>query len=128
MAKPKTKKELAMKPTAEERIIDGLERFADALESGDDITERFTCRKVVLNLEPTPYGPKLVKETRRKLGVSQALFAQFIGVSASAVQGWERGERQPQHIACRFMDEIRLDPAYWRERFLQLVERRTSGV
>jgi len=50
-------------------------------------------RKVVLNLEPTKYSPALVKETRRKLGMSQVLFAQFLGVSARAVQAWEQGYR-----------------------------------
>jgi putative transcriptional regulator len=116
------------KSSVEARIVEGLEEFAGALESGKDITERFTCRKVVLNLEPTLYSPELVKEARGELGVSQALFAQFLGVSTSAVQGWERGEKVPQDIACRFMDEIRLNPSYWRERFLQLIERKTASV
>ena len=117
-----------MKPSAEDRIVQGLERFADALESGEDITTRFTCRKVVLNLEPTPYGPELVKETRAKLGVSQALFAQFLGISTSAVQGWEQGEKKPKHIACRFMDEIRGNPTYWRARFLEMAESKVASI
>lgn len=117
-----------MKPSAEERIVQGLESFADALEKGDDITTRFTCRKIVLNLEPTQYTPELVKEARLKLGMSQALFAQFLGVSASAVQAWEQGGKTPKDIACRFMDEIRNNPAYWRERFLELAEPRTASA
>ena len=117
-----------MKPSAEERIIEGLERFADALESGEDITGRFTCRKIVLNLEPTQYTPELVKDARAKLGMSQALFAQFLGVSVSAVQAWERGEKRPKDIACRFMDEIRRNPPYWRERFLESAQPKTASV
>ena len=115
-----------MKPSAEEKITQGLEQFADALEKGEDVTERFTCRKVVLNLEPAQYGPELVKEARSKLGLSQALFAQFLGVSASSVQAWERGEKTPKDIACRFMDEIRRDPNYWKKRFLEIAEPRTA--
>jgi len=117
-----------MKPSAEERIVQGLERFADALESGKDITTRFTCRKIVLDLEPTEYTPALVKDARAKLGVSQPLFAQFLGVSVGAVQAWERGEKTPKDIACRFMDEIRNDPAYWRERFLEFARPRSASV
>jgi putative transcriptional regulator len=120
--------EHAMKPSAEERIVQGLERFADALESGEDITTRFTCRKVVLNLEPTEYTPQLVKDARAKLGVSQALFAQFLGVSVGAVQAWERGEKRPKDIACRFMDEIRRDPTYWRQRLLEIAEPRSVSA
>ncbi len=110
----------------EDKIIRGLESFADALESGEDLTKRFTCRKVVLNLEPTPYTPELVKETREVLGLSQALFAQFLGVSAGTIQAWERGEKPPRNVACRLMDEIRRDPDYWRKRFLELAEEKAA--
>jgi len=122
------REEHAMKPCAEERIVQGLERFADALESGEDITARFTCRKIVLNLEPTEYTPALVRDARSKLGVSQALFAQFLGVSVGAVQAWERGEKRPNDIASRFMDEIRSNPSYWRERFLESAQPRSASV
>ena len=109
------------KPTIEEQIIQGLEAFADALESGEDITKRFTCRKVVLDLEPTAYKPELVKETRKTLGMSQALFAKFLGVSTGTVRAWEQGAKKPSPIACRFMDEIRHDPARFQERVKELV-------
>jgi putative transcriptional regulator len=112
------------KPTLERRLIEGLENFADALEQGVDLTERFTCRKVVLNLIPTPYDPNLVKETRKILGASQVIFAHFLGVSPSIVQKWERGERSPSKMACRFMDEIRHDPALSRQRFRDLISAR----
>lgn len=117
-----------MKPSAEEKIIQGLEEFADALERGEDVTKRFTCRKVVLNLQPTEYSPELAKATRAKLGLSQALFAQFLGVSTSSVQAWERGEKTPKDIACRFMDEIREHPEYWQKRFLEMAEPRTASA
>ena len=67
---------------------DRLTEFADALEKGDDICAKFTCRKVVLNLIPKAYPPSLVKETRAILSVSQGIFAQFLGVSVDAVQSW----------------------------------------
>jgi putative transcriptional regulator len=108
-----------MKPSVEQQIVEGLESFADALERGDDIAERFTCHKVVLDLHPTAYSPELVKKTRQSLGLSQALFARFLGVSLSTVHAWEQGEKPPQPIACRFMDEIRNEPKWWKERLRQ---------
>lgn len=101
-------------------ITDRLRGFAEAVESGDDITTRFTCRTIKLNLEPQPYSAELVKETRRKLGASQQIFAQFLGVSASAVRDWEQGLKPPHGAACRLMDEIRHDPKYWLERMKEL--------
>lgn len=105
-----------MKDSLGKEIVQGLQEFADALQTGATITEQFTCRKVVLDLEPGSYGPEKVKETRKALGVSQALFAQFLGVSAKTVRAWEQGKNTPSDMARRFMDEIRQDPAHWRKR------------
>jgi DNA-binding transcriptional regulator YiaG len=101
------------------KILDTLNDFADALEKGE-VTERFTCRQVKLNLKPQNYSPKLVKETRRVLGVSQSLFARFLGVSPKTVHSWEQGINSPSKMACRFMDEIRRSPEHWRKRLQQV--------
>lgn len=103
------------------RIIERLEGFKNALQSGQKISERFTCRKVVLDLEPMPYGPEQVKQTRHLLNASQTLFAKFLGVSASTVRAWEHGTSVPSAMACRFLDEIRRDPEHWIERLKSAV-------
>lgn len=97
-----------------------LARVAAAVESGEDITKRFTCRTVRLRLAPHRCGPNEVKQTRKKLGASQTIFAQFLGVSPSAVQDWEQGLKPPNRAACRLMDEIRHDPKYWIQRLREL--------
>lgn len=99
-----------------DRILQRLQGFTEALERGVPISGKFTCRQIELDLKPTPYDPKLVKETRRLLGVSQAVFAQLLGVSAKTVRAWEQGVNPPKRMACRFMDEIRRDRKYWIER------------
>jgi len=43
------------------------------------------------------------------------LFAHFLGVSVKTVRSWEQG-KTPSDIASRFMDEIRHNPNYWRQR------------
>lgn len=101
-------------------LVARLGRVAAAVESGEDITKRFTCRTVRLQLSPPSYSPKQVKQTRQKLGASQAIFAEFLGVSVSAVQDWEQGLKPPHGAACRLMDEIRRDPAYWIQRLQEL--------
>jgi DNA-binding transcriptional regulator YiaG len=97
-----------------------LRRIAEAVEAGENITERLTRRTVRLRLAPRQYGPNEVKRTRQKLGASQAIFAQFLGVSPSAVQDWEQGLKLPHGAACRLMDEIRRDPPYWIRRLREL--------
>ncbi len=102
------------------KMVDRLKRFAEALETTDSIPERFTCRTIRLNLEPTRYSPERVKAARGTLRASQAIFAHFLGVSASAVRDWEQGAKPPRGSACRIMDEILRDPEYWRARLREL--------
>ena len=98
------------------KIVRRLKGFVEAVENGEDAQQLFTCRTIRLQLEPQEYSPDLVKSTREILGASQAIFAQFLGVSTSAVQDWEQGYKPPKGIACRMMDEIRRDPEYWLRR------------
>jgi putative transcriptional regulator len=116
-----TEKEPEMKKSVADRIVGRLQEFTKALENKEVISERFNCRKVELNLKPQPYDPQKVKETRQTLGVSQALFALFLGVSVKTVHSWEQGVNAPSDMACRFMDEIRRNPEYMRGRLLESV-------
>lgn len=110
-----------------QEILEGLEEFAAALEANETIPGKFTCRKIVLDLEPQVYRPELVKKTRQLLGASQAVFAQFLGVSVKTVRAWEQGINSPQDIACRLMDEIRHNPAYWQQRLRDLAVSKGTG-
>lgn len=115
----------AKRTTFGSEILSRLERFAVAVESlpaSEPLASRFTVRTVRLNLPVPACSPAEVKATRELLGASQAIFAQFLGVSVSAVQDWEQGAKPPQGSACRLMSEIRRDPAYWRKRLRELVE------
>ena len=115
-----------MKLTDIERdLIEGMEGFLDDLRKDAPIREKYTCRRVVIDLRPTTYTPEQVKATRNLLGVSQAVFAQFLGVSKKTVAAWEQG-RLPNEMACRFMDEIQHNPEYWRERLRTSVRSKTA--
>ncbi|MCA9116911.1 MAG: helix-turn-helix domain-containing protein [Planctomycetaceae bacterium] len=102
-------------------MVGGLQAFAEALkEDRESIPKKFNSRNMSLNLEAQAYSPQRVREARAALGASQAVFALFLGVSVKTVQAWEQGENPPQHIACRMMDEILHDPAYWQQRLQEL--------
>ena len=98
------------------RIVGRLTEFTAALESGTDISDKFTLHKVRLQLEPGHYKPQTVRATRELLNLSQRLFAKFLGVSVQTVRAWEQGYNVPSEMACRFLDEIRLNPPYWKHR------------
>lgn len=115
------------KASVGDRILSRLEGFAADLEGGASLQESFTCRKVVLDLKPTPYTPELIKEVRDRLGVSQAIFARLLGVSVRTVQAWEQGDNRPNQMACRWFDEIQRDPQYWLARIKGAVVQKDLG-
>lgn len=95
------------------RIIDRLEAFDAALDGSGEL-ERYTLRKVKLDLEPPTFDAAAVRRVRETLGVSQAVLAQLLGASVESVQSWETGRRVPNGIASRFLDEMAHDPEHWR--------------
>ena len=110
------------------KIIDRLERFTSDLERGVDVARTDTCRQIVLDLDPTEFTAERVLQSRKVLGLSQVLFAKFLGVSPKTVRAWEQGTNPPQGIACRVMDEILHDPEYWRKRVTQMARRKTPAA
>jgi transcriptional regulator with XRE-family HTH domain len=51
--------------------------------------------------------PKLVKELRERLGLTQEQFAQKVGVTYGSVNHWENGKRRPQPFLVRRLLEIK---------------------
>lgn len=70
---------------------------------------RFTVRTVEI-VEPGVYDAAAIRRLRRSLQLSQALFAQLLGVSVALVRAWELGARSPAPIARRLLDQVRSDP------------------
>jgi putative transcriptional regulator len=102
-------------------ILDALDEVRDALKSGEPLEQRFTVRSYRFDFSAHEYGPEDVRSVRQALGLSQPLFADFLGVDASTVRSWEQSTRPPSSIARRFMDEITADPDYWRERLRESI-------
>lgn len=103
-------------PSIASKIIDGLHEFKTALVNREKIETRFTVRTVELDLEPYAYNGDDVKNIRKQISVSQAVFAQMICVPVSSVRAWEQNKRQVPKMACRLMDDIRDDPQRWIKR------------
>jgi DNA-binding transcriptional regulator YiaG len=95
-------------------IVASLAEAVEVERSGAPLEARFTVRTVQLPDEPTVYDAAAVRSTRERLGVSQALFAHLLGVSAVLVRAWEQGQRKPALWARRLLDEVNHNPRRWR--------------
>ena len=92
-----------------EELIAGVQSLIDDMKSGKGIT----VREVSINMAVPEFSPDDIRAVRESLGLSQTLFAEFLGASASAIRAWERGAKIPTPMARRFLDSIRADPEYW---------------
>ena len=98
------------------KIVAALERFRDVIEAGTPIEQRYSVRRMKLDLTRRMFGPDEVKGIRAMMGVSQPIFGQFLGVDVKTVRSWEQGRRVPSGMACRFLEEIQASPEHWRGR------------
>lgn len=94
-------------------IIEGLQE-ALAYERGELTNVRVHTVEVTArsaHVERPPwYAPFLIREIRHKLSVSQAIFAEMLGVSTSSVRAWEQGKREPDGPARRLLQIAEAHP------------------
>jgi putative transcriptional regulator len=110
----------------EQDMVRDLSELCDAIEADEQIEKRFTVRTISLDLHPKPYGPEDVRHIRHMLNASQALLAQFLGVSVKTVRAWEQGTRKIPRIACRYMDDIAAYPELWKKRLRRAVTQKPT--
>lgn len=87
-----------------EQIKAGLEQ-AIAQSRGE-----LTLRTTTLPPPPPSASPQRVVKLRRKLGMSQAVFAATLNISPKLVQSWEQGLRKPDRGALRLLQIIEARP------------------
>jgi putative transcriptional regulator len=59
---------------------------------------------------PKQLTPREIRRIRRKLNASQAVFAQYLNVSANAIRSWEQGTRKPQQAALKLLVVAKKNP------------------
>lgn len=91
--------------------------FSDLLDSANQIGEYLAGKKVpgltvkTVSVEPPiTRSPADIRRLRAKFGLSQAVFAELIGVSDKAVQAWEQGDNHPNGSALRMMSILEHSP------------------
>lgn len=104
---------------AEKRMFEGLR---DALKEGvEDLrrNRKLTVRDVVLPDPPRSMSPgQITRLRRRKLAVSQAVFARLMNTAPQTVHAWEQGRNKPSGSALRLLRLVDESP----ELFTELLE------
>ena len=76
------------------------EAIADA-KSGNKILKSET---ISIEIEPlVDYSADTIKEIRKSTGLTQSLFAKWLGVSTRTVEAWEAGRNKPSGPSSRLL-------------------------
>jgi DNA-binding transcriptional regulator YiaG len=97
-------------------ILQALQEAVEMVRSGEPPEKNHRVTRMEIDLEPKAYTPDDVKRIRKLVTANQAIFARLLGVETNTVSQWEQGVRVPMPLACRFMEEIELNPAYFQKR------------
>jgi len=88
----------------------------DAIDAGVPLEGRFTAKGWTIDVEPREYTSDDLKAVWARLGASQLLLAEFLGVTPDNLRCWERGVRPVPRMAARFLDEVQQHPEIWAAR------------
>lgn len=56
------------------------------------------------------YEAREIKNIRSRLGMTQTVFARFMGVSKKTVEAWEAGYNKPNGPSLRLLSMVEIDP------------------
>ena len=87
-----------------ENIIAGLSEAVEDIGSGKRLK-----RRTVSIMPVKSYDAKEVQNIRKKTGLSQKLFASYMGVSTKTVEAWEAGINRPSGAASRILNMFEMD-------------------
>ena len=86
-------------------IMTGL---TEALEDAGSKDKKLK-RQVVSVIPVKVYNADEIQDIRRKTGLSQKLFASYMGVSLKTVEAWEAGTNHPSGTASRILSMMEMD-------------------
>ncbi len=82
------------------------------IEGSDEtksIKKRRISRKKITVLPVKKYDAAQIKAIRNQTGMSQRLFASYMGVSTKTVEAWEAGINHPSGAASRILNMMELN-------------------
>lgn len=94
-----------------ESIVTGLTEAIEDVQS----KEKKLKRRVVTIVPVKEYEADEIKAIRKSTGLSQKLFAGYMGVSDKTVEAWEAGKNRPSGAASRLLTMMEMDAELTKE-------------
>lgn len=94
-----------------ESIVAGLTEAIEDVQS----KEKKLKRRIVTIVPVKEYDASEIKAIRNSTGLSQKLFAGYMGVSDKTVEAWEAGKNKPSGAASRLLAMMEMDSELTKE-------------
>lgn len=94
-----------------ESIVTGLTEAIEDVQS----KEKKLKRRVVTIVPVKEYEADEIKAIRKSTGLSQKLFAGYMGVSDKTVEAWETGKNRPSGTASRLLSMMEMNAELTKE-------------
>jgi len=94
-----------------ESIVTGLTEAIEDVQG----EEKKLKRRVVTIVPVKEYEASEIKAIRKTTGLSQKLFAGYMGVSDKTVEAWEAGKNKPSGAASRLLTMMEMDSELTKE-------------
>lgn len=91
-----------------EDLVGSVEALANHLSGKNKVTLR--TKAVAMPPRVKPMSPAQVRAIRKKLNVSQPVFAAMMNIPSITAASWERGRRKPTGAALRLLDIAKRHP------------------
>ena len=90
---------------ASKGIMRGLQEMLEHTQGKIELRSHYVSAK-----PPREFTASEIRDIRDKLNMSQAFFAEVIGVSKKTVESWEYGRGKPNGAAARVLTIAQTDP------------------
>jgi len=79
--------------------------LTEAIQDAKSNSKKLKRTKRNIKIEPIKkYSPIKIKLIRHETGLTQVLFAQYLGVSPKTVEAWEAGKNKPSGSSSRLLE------------------------
>ena len=77
----------------------------EAIDDAQNNTNKLKRTTRTIHIEPIKqFSPTKIKAIRHEAGVTQVLFAKYLGVSTKTVEAWEAGRNKPSGSSSRLLN------------------------
>lgn len=92
---------------SKQSLTDAIHETAKGFHDAGVMSKQTMREFDTLCLDPVKhYSPREIMSIRKKLKLSQSVFAAYLNTATSTIQKWEQGQKKPSKIALKLLSIV----------------------